>query len=124
MKLVTSCTDCKNQIKIPAFMISDRIELARKQGKEFEVRCMNCGQRKVTHVDDVKATKDLTIPLISIVSILLAVFLTIWFWNWGFISTASFIIPLLLISTTSKNERTKISLFNQMYYDSGRLIKK
>lgn len=121
MKLVAKCDGCKNRVKISAFMVENRIELARKKGWNFEVRCEKCGQRNTVHVDDVKAVNDLTVPLVGIFSLFLAVFITIWLWNWGFISVVSFSIPILLSVTTRKNQSIRINQFNQLYYDSKRL---
>lgn len=124
MKLVAKCTGCKAEIKVSAFMPGNRIDLAKKKGSEFELRCEKCGQSNQLHIDDVKAVNDFTVPVIGGISVILAIFLTIWFWDWGFISTASFVIPVLLTVTTRQNQRSKINQFNRLYYNSKRLINK
>lgn len=105
-------------------MVENRIDLAkRKKGKEFEYRCEKCGHLNIIHVDDVKAVEGLSVKLVGLFSILVAIALTIFFWNFGFIALASFTIPILITTTVNKNQRTKINQFNLMYYDSNRLRK-
>ncbi|MBN2486325.1 MAG: hypothetical protein JXB34_10165 [Bacteroidales bacterium] len=120
MKLIANCNYCKGPIKVSAFMIENRIELARKKGKEFELRCEKCGRKNDVHVDDVQAVDGLWVKIVGLFSILAAVLLTIFFWGFGFIALASFTIPILIVTTVNQNQRTKIKQFNLMYYDSKR----
>ena len=123
MKLIANCQGCDKPIRISAFMIDTRLELARKKGKEFETRCEKCGNRNNVHVDDVKAVDGLWVKLVGVFSVIVAIILTIFFWHFGFIALASFSIPILITTTVSVNQRTKIKQFNLMYYDSKRLRK-
>ncbi len=104
-------------------MVENRIELAKRKGKEFEVRCEKCGHFNNVHVDDVKAINDFSVKIIGLISIIVAIVLTKLFWDLGFIAAASFTIPLLLISTVNKNQSNKIKQFNMLYYDSKRIKK-
>lgn len=123
MRLTTTCSGCREQIRVPALMIDNRIELAKKKGMEFELRCEKCGQQNKVHVDDIKAVEGLTTKLVGIVSIFLAIVLTRVFWKYGFIASASFAIPILLITSVRKNQHMKIKQFNLLKYDSKRLKK-
>lgn len=124
MKLSTTCPSCKNEHKFSSWFIENRIDLAHKLGKEFSVTCKNCGLPFKAHVDDVKAYNDLRVPLIGSLSLIVAAGLTILLWDFGFISTATIAIPIIMTTTTQNNQRTKIQLFNQLYYDSKRLRSK
>ncbi|MBI3135165.1 MAG: hypothetical protein HYZ14_10875 [Bacteroidetes bacterium] len=120
MKLGCKCPDCSTVNRISAFIAADRVELAKKKGAEFDLRCAVCGSNTKIHVDDVYAESDLTVLLAGIGSAILGVFLTIWFWNAGFIATASFAIPIVITAGVASHERTKIKLFNYGFYDSKR----
>lgn len=126
MKLEYSCPACQTKNKISALFISNRIDLAKKLGKEFEHRCPHCGANNLVHVDDVRAEKDFTFVLLAIVPVV-AVILELLF---------LFVIPLhfkvlhgvngaLLIGPlfTVKHQYNKIHQFNMMYYDSSRFRK-
>jgi uncharacterized Zn finger protein len=43
MKLITNCDSCKEDLKVSALMVENRIDLAKRKGKEFELRCKSCG---------------------------------------------------------------------------------
>jgi len=124
MKLSTPCPSCKNEYKISTWFIENRLDLAHKLGKEFTVTCKKCGLPFKAHVDNVKAYNDLRVPIIGGFSLIVAIGLTILLWDFGFISTATIAIPIIMATTTRNNQRTKIQLFNQLYYDSKRLRSK
>ena len=121
MRLTAKCFGCKEQIKVPVLMIENRIELAKKRGVELELCCEKCGQQNKVHVDDIKAIEGLTVKLVGVASILLGIVLTIIFWKYGFIASASFAIPIVLITSVRKNQQMKIKQFNLLKYDSKRL---
>jgi uncharacterized protein (DUF983 family) len=123
MKLITNCDSCKEDLKVSALMVENRIDLAKRKGKEFELRCKSCGHYNHVHVDDVKAIDGLSVKLVGLFSIIVAIVLTVFFWQFGYIALASFTIPILITTTVNKNQRTKINQFNLMYYDSQRLRK-
>lgn len=124
MKLSTPCPSCKNEHKISSWFIENRLDLAHKRGKEFTITCKVCGLPFKTHVDNIKASNDLNVPIIGGFSLIVAVGLTILLWDYGFISTATIAIPIIMATTTRNNQRTKIQIFNQLYYDSKRLRSK
>lgn len=124
MRLITRCPACKKENRISSVFIETRIDLAKKKGKEFEIKCKNCGLPFTTHVDDIKAGNDLRIPIVGFLSVLLAVFLTALLWDFGFISAATIAIPIFITTTIRNNQRLKINQFNQMYYEFNRFKKK
>ena len=77
----------------------------------------------MTHVDDIKAVEDYTVPIIGALSFIPALALTYFLWNYGFIAGASVSIPIIAGSTTRHNRRTKINRFNLLHYDSKRFRK-
>ncbi|NOU62005.1 hypothetical protein [Marinifilum caeruleilacunae] len=125
MKLFAKCSDCNSEIKIKTFLISNRIELAKSKGEEFEQRCTHCGHRNEIYVDEVIAEKnDSLIFIVGGISFLLAIALTYFFWHYGYIAAVSFAIPLLLSTTISQNQRNSVNLFNGMYFNSKKRLER
>lgn len=120
MRLFYTCSNCNESNKISALLIGDRLELARKKGVEFESGCQKCGSNLKIHVDDVEAENDFTILIAGVVSVMLGIFLTMWFWEKGFIAVASFSIPIVVTAGIANHERNKIKAFNFGKYDSKR----
>jgi len=83
-----------------------------------------CVSRNKIHIDDVIAEIGFIPAIATIGSIILAVFLTIIFWDLGFVSTLSFAIPILTGSSVFKAQHNKIAAFNLMYYNSKRMREK
>jgi hypothetical protein len=71
-------------------------------------------------VDDVIAENDLTIPVVAIISILASALLTWFIWDKGFIEKLSLFLPFIAVAAITKQERTKIQIFNFAKYDSKR----
>jgi hypothetical protein len=125
MKIVARCTACNGEIRIRSFMVSNRIDLAKSKGEEFEERCRNCGHRNNIYVDEVVAIKnDRLIYLVGGISFLLAIAITYFFWHYGFIATASFSIPILLSVTINQNERTNVRVFNDLFFNSKKRMER
>jgi hypothetical protein len=118
MRLAHSCSQCNHSNKMSALLYADRIEMAKKKGPEFELRCKQCGSNNLVHVDDVVAENDFTILIVAILSIAAGIFLTFFFWEKGFIATISFMLPVIAVGAIAKLERTKIKIFNFGKYDS------
>lgn len=121
MRLTHSCTQCNHQNKMSALLYSDRIEMAKKKGPQFDLRCKQCGSNNLVHVDDVVAENDFTILIVALISIAAGVFLTLFFWEKGFIAAISFMLPVIAVGAIAKQERTKIQIFNFGKYDSKRM---
>ena len=121
MKLITKCPHCGTQLKVKAFLVGDRLELAKSKGQDFEMHCDNCQSRLNVDVDDVIADNDYTVPIVGGLSLVGALMLTLFFWDMGFIAFVTLILPILVVSTTRENQRINIRLFNDLYYDSKRL---
>lgn len=120
MKLIAHCSSCKESIPVKALMVDNRIELAKQKGETFETRCSKCGYRNSIHVDDVKAVNGTLIKLVGIISIVIAIALTLLFWHYGFIAFVSFSIPALMITTVHQTQSAKIKQFNLLKYNSSR----
>jgi Fe-S-cluster-containing hydrogenase component 2 len=90
MKLITNCDSCKEDLKVSALMVENRIDLAKRKGKEFELRCKSCGHYNHVHVDDVKAIDGLSVKLVWIIldyccNCIDCLFLAIWIYSAGFV---------------------------------------
>lgn len=123
MKLVTKCESCKNEIEVKAFMVSNRIDLSKAKGEEFNLNCPHCHHLNEVYVDEVNAIKNVTLFIIvSVSSFVLALVLSIvLFQYYGIIATASFGIPILLSVSILQYERNKIKEFNGLYYNSKKM---
>jgi hypothetical protein len=122
MRLTYSCRQCNHSNKMSALLYADRIEMAKKKGVRFDLRCKQCGSNNLVHVDDVMAENDLTIPLVAIISILASALLTWLIWDKGFIEKLSLFLPFIAVAAITKQERTKIQIFNFAKYDSKRKL--
>jgi len=121
MKLITQCPHCGTELKVKAFLVGDRLDLAKARGKVFEMHCHNCQNRLNVDVDDVLADGDYTVPIVGSLSMIGATILALLFWDIGFIVFATFSLPIVVIGSARQNQRIKIRLFNDLYYDSKRL---
>ncbi len=111
MILSTNCNNCSGEIVIkPKF--TDRLELSKEVGKEFELKCPSCNDQIKYHVDSVKAKignfKFIILILILGLSILMFYFL----WGTGIISTMSLIIPAGIYIVWYNEENKKVLIFN------------
>lgn len=121
MKLITKCPHCESKIKVKAFLVGDRLDLAKAKGKVFEMRCDNCQSRINVDVDDVLADSDYTVPIVSILSLIGALVFLLYFWDVGIFAYVTLVLPIIAATSTRQNQRIKIRLFNDLYYDSKRL---
>ena len=108
MKLSYYCAThhCKkeNYLKTKA---TNRHEFLIEYGKdEINERCKYCGNFTKRHINRLHAEPN---KLILIGGFLLAIIVTIAFWNLGFVSTLSFSIPIAV--AFDQNSRT--SMFNK-----------
>lgn len=124
MRLSHQCPQCQHKNKMSAMLYADRIEMAKKKGAEFDLRCASCGSNNLVHVDEVVAENDFTILIVGILSIVASVSLVIFFWKQGYIAEISFVLPIIATGAITKFERTKISIFNFGTYDSQRTRRK
>ncbi len=92
MKLVTTCSSCRKEIRIKS-NASTRPDLQKEKGDEFNVSCQNCGKLEGKHVNDIKAEPNNSLILIGVgVGIVSAIVL----WNiFGSIGTVSITISIL-----------------------------
>ena len=105
MKLSYRCSSCKkdNTIKTKA---SDRHGLLMERGNnEFNERCKHCGNFTKKHINRLYAEGDYTYVLIGFV---VAAIATVLLWDFGFISTLTFTIPIWFFTEMKK----KSSIFN------------
>ncbi len=121
MKLITKCPHCGTQLKVKAFLVEDRLELAEAKGKQFEMQCKNCHKQLMVDVDDVIAEGDLSALLWGSLSLLAAAIAIFYFWDVGISAFFTLAIPLVVVVSSYDNQRAKIRLFNDLYYDSKRL---
>jgi len=121
MKLITKCPHCESKLRVKAFLVGDRLDLAKAKGKVFEMRCSNCQNRLNVDVDDVIADSDYTVPIVSGLSLIGAVVVILFFWDVGIFAFFTLSLPIIVASSAHQNQRVKIRLFNDLYYDSKRL---
>lgn len=105
MTLSFYCSSCKknNKIKVKA---TNRFDLQKELGDEVNVRCKNCGTINKKHINRLTADPNYTLTIIALVG---SVFITILFWNMGFIAKISFALPIWIYFDALK----KASLFNK-----------
>ncbi|WP_430814448.1 hypothetical protein [Carboxylicivirga sp. RSCT41] len=120
MKLISTCPNCQEEIKIPSFWIADRIDLAKAKGKEFDVSCKRCNKITKIHVDDVKAVADKTVAITGLIAFFPALTASYFLFQYGFIAYATIALPVIASSSARHNQRTKINQFNLLHYDSKR----
>jgi hypothetical protein len=120
MKITCQCPACAHTNRISSWIAADRIELARKKGAEFEVRCTACGANVKIHVDDVCAESDRTLLYAGIAGVVIGAVLTVWLWNAGYVAVFALCFPIIMVGAVAKHENNKIKLFNYGFYDSKR----
>jgi len=106
MKLSYYCSSCKkeNYIKTNA---PDRLTLHMELGvKEINERCKHCGNHTKKHINRLHAESNYTI---IIGGVILAIIATILLWDFGFVSTLSGTLPILIWIDQNK----KASSFNR-----------
>ncbi|MDK2773195.1 MAG: hypothetical protein KYX68_13375 [Flavobacterium sp.] len=86
------CPSCKakNKVSVDA---DDRGQLQMKKGEEIDYTCNSCHKKEKIHINKIYAEPSKIIYLSAFV---LSVILTILFWNFGFIATVSFALPMLV----------------------------
>jgi transcription elongation factor Elf1 len=120
MRLIIECLSCNEKHRSSSLLVSDRVDMAKKKGAEFDLRCNKCGMMHKIHVDDVAAEHDFTVLIAGIIFTLVGILATSWLWNKGFIAVASFAILFFGTAAVMNHERNKIKLFNFGKYDSKR----
>lgn len=105
-------------------MVPNRLDLAKEKGAEFKIKCESCSSSHTVHVDDVNAYENGWLVLgAGLVALLVAVGITWWLWDLGYISTLSGILPVMIYFGTQKSERDKCNVFNGLYYDREQHLK-
>ena len=126
VKLEYTCPSCNTRNKVSASFVSNRLDLAKKLGEEFEQRCTHCGANNLVHVDDVRAEKDwffgvvLFLPVLAVILELLLIFVIP-----GKVKPLHFMNAALVAGPifSTKYQHTKIHQFNLLYYNSSRFRK-
>lgn len=112
MMLFTTCSHCREEIRIKPTEHS-RFDLSREKGaNEFSTKCSECGRGNKVHVNDVRAIESkkrlfIIIAIILFLSVLaLSIFEKMGFWV---ISAA----PLSAIGIFYWNEKKSVHTFNK-----------
>ena len=98
MKLSTICTSCGKQILIRS-NASTRIDLEMQKGESFSINCKECGSNQRIHINDVEASAS---PILVIITMAIAIILTMLFWNIGFIAFVILALPILIWQAQQK----------------------
>jgi len=106
MNLFTVCESCKEQSTIKS-NATDRPELIKSKGEEFNYQCTNCLTTHKVHVNDVRAKMDNKVLLRGIV---ISLVVTIVLLNFvGLYGTITLTIPALIW----KQESNAVHSFNR-----------
>ena len=93
MKLFTNCNTCKQQVSIKS-NASDRSELIKEKGEEFNIQCNDCSTTHSVHVNNVRAKMN---KKILIGGIIISLIVTMFLLNFvGLIGTISLTIPAII----------------------------
>jgi hypothetical protein len=103
MKLSYRCSSCKkdNTIKTKAY---DRHGLLMERGSsEFNESCKHCGNFTKKHINRLYADDDYTLVIFGFIAAIIA---TILLWDFGYISTLTFTIPIWFWTIMKKKSST------------------
>jgi DNA-directed RNA polymerase subunit RPC12/RpoP len=103
MKLSYRCSSCQkdNTIKTKAY---DRHGLLMERGNnEFNERCKHCGNFTKKHINRLYADDDYTFVIVGFVAAIVA---TILLWDFGYVSTLTFAIPIWFWTIMKKKSST------------------
>ncbi|MCB9426072.1 MAG: hypothetical protein H6584_03465 [Flavobacteriales bacterium] len=93
IKRVALCKHCKKEITIKS-SATDRPELQKEKGDQFEKKCPHCARKNVFHVNDVYAEPN---QIYSIIGVIVFLIVTALLWqHYGAISSASGLIPIFI----------------------------
>ncbi len=106
MKLSYRCSSCKKDNTIKTKAIDRHGLLMGRGSNEFNGRCKHCGNFTKKHINRLYAEDDYTFVLIGFV---VAAIATVLLWDFGFISTLTFSIPIWIFTEMKK----KSSMFNR-----------
>ena len=106
MKLSYYCDSCKKENYIKTNAPDRYVFLVEYGNNEINENCFHCGNNTKKHINRLKAETNNTF---IIGGIILAIIITIIFWNFGLISSLSFTIPIMVWIDQNK----KTNLFNR-----------
>lgn len=122
MILSTKCPNCSTQCPVKG-NYSDRGEMAKKLGDEFEISCEECNRRSKVNVADIKAKESKIFKLVSLFTCLGLLGLFIIFGapyileslNHYFTVMACFVIlsPIIIYIALMNGHRKSVSQFNR-----------
>lgn len=122
MTLTVACKSCRQIIRFNVWWISDRVELMRKKGENIDVKC-KCGHANSYHVNDITASNNRVISILSSVIFLVGTPVIIYM-IWRTIGEVNYpyavaallgggVIPFLIYLTITKSQQGKLSTFNR-----------
>lgn len=107
MKLYYYCSSPScNKTNFINVKSNNRFDLKHEIGEEINERCKHCGTYTKRHINRLHADRN---NYVIIASFFVAILLTILFWDFGFISTLSFTMPISFWT----HEHKKSSNFNK-----------
>jgi len=99
MRLSTVCNSCNERTSIKS-KATDRPELIKDKGENFNIQCGNCNKNLTIHVNDVRAQPDVKIlAFAGFVGILITIILWVLL---GAVGTISLGIPILIWAQQNK----------------------
>ena len=92
MKLEVKCPDCKKEFYLKK-KYNTRPDLVSEIGEYFRIECTHCYTSNEFHANDVKAVESLAGSVIgTVVGIIVIAFVTLLFWNQGFVTNLGLIL--------------------------------
>ena len=122
MKLFTNCSNCKTEISFSTWY-SDRVEFKKSKGDSLNLNCKSCNKTDKYYIDKIKAKESKFALLIAFFFFLIGTPILLFFlWDYFFkvnyfYGMLGLLIPLTIPSiiymVISKNESSKVKLFNR-----------
>ena len=115
MQLMFLCKSCKCYSKVKG-KAANRYDLRDELGgTEVRLQCDQCQSSQLIHVNRIIAQNSLQKGIFIVVGVLTAIaFATLLLLNIGFISTATFAIPLVFYFTHRKQQEETVAAFNRI----------
>lgn len=120
MILTVTCKVCQHQNTLKK-KASDRVELAKTNGKDFDLLCKKCLEKCKYHVNQVRASKSKASSTLGIVAVIIEVIIIYFLFNTELVQNAQsiFVYPVIIAIipmvyfTWLSSEQKSIHSFNR-----------
>ncbi len=111
MRLSVTCPDCRQPVPLDSGART-RLDLKRAHGLEVPASCPTCRREVRVHPDDVHASPGRLAAWVPVAAVALAVGLSVWLWNRGWVSTIPVIAAAGLYGAWTTEANRRASAFN------------